>query len=197
MIRTNIVATLNELEKTHVTAFPINTLNNLSPSGQGDNLNDIKKHEFSDLNFDGCEVDGNELLIYTSTHSDNQSNCNTLTLNAEDAAAIATHFGLTEKLIQALRGKVRYMKYRKKPVVINAIIYIGDPNLIERWMCEFDEKASFYYDEDGNFCIATLEDGDKKQAKHIADIGDYIIRGVQGEFYPCKPDIFEQTYEKV
>jgi hypothetical protein len=62
-------------------------------------MNDIKKHEFSDVNFDACEVDGNEIFIYTSTHSDNQSNSKTLTLNAEDAAAIATHFGLTEKLI--------------------------------------------------------------------------------------------------
>jgi hypothetical protein len=62
-------------------------------------MSDIKKHEFSDVNFDGCEVDGNEILIYTSTHSDNQSNCNTLTLNAEDAAAIAKHFKLTEKLV--------------------------------------------------------------------------------------------------
>lgn len=39
--------------------------------------------------------------------------------------------------------------------------------------------------------IPTLE-GD-----HIADFDDYIIKGVKGEFYPCKPDIFEETYEKV
>ena len=88
------------------------------------------------------------------------------------------------------------MKFRKKPVVINAILYIGAPNLIERWMLEFDGKPSCYLDKDKNLCITTLEDGDKKQAKHIADVGDYIIKGVQGEYYPCKPDIFEQTYEK-
>lgn len=44
---------------------------------------------------------------------------------------------------------------------------------------------------DGRMVIATLEGG------HWVNLGDYIIRGVQGEFYPCKPDIFEQTYEQV
>ena len=39
--------------------------------------------------------------------------------------------------------------------------------------------------------IKTLE------GNHLASVGDYIIKGVQGEFYPCKPDIFEQTYEEV
>jgi hypothetical protein len=47
--------------------------------------------------------------------------------------------------------------------------------------------------------ITTLEDGnpDSPQVKHIATEGDYIIKGVKGEFYPCKPDIFELTYEEV
>lgn len=44
---------------------------------------------------------------------------------------------------------------------------------------------------DGRMVIATLEGG------HWVDSGDYVIRGVQGEFYPCKPDIFKQTYEQV
>ena len=41
------------------------------------------------------------------------------------------------------------------------------------------------------------EDGTHLTVKHIATEGDWIIKGVQGEFYPCKPDIFEQTYEEV
>ena len=47
--------------------------------------------------------------------------------------------------------------------------------------------------------IRTLEDGvdGSPQVKHIAQEGDYIIKGVQGEFYPCKPDIFLATYEQV
>lgn len=44
---------------------------------------------------------------------------------------------------------------------------------------------------DGRMIIATLEGG------HWVDLGDYVIRGVQGEFYPCKPDIFAKTYEEV
>ena len=43
--------------------------------------------------------------------------------------------------------------------------------------------------------IITLEDGDDGRAKHVATEGDWIIKGVQGEFYACKPDIFQSTYE--
>ena len=43
----------------------------------------------------------------------------------------------------------------------------------------------------GGLIIKTLE------GEHLASIGDYIIKGVKGEFYPCKPDIFEQTYEQL
>lgn len=42
--------------------------------------------------------------------------------------------------------------------------------------------------------VHTLEDGDGNQIQHIASKGDYIIKGVEGEFYPCKPDIFKKTY---
>lgn len=45
--------------------------------------------------------------------------------------------------------------------------------------------------------ICTLEDGNELHVKHIATEGDWIIKGVAGEFYACKPDIFEQTYERV
>lgn len=89
------------------------------------------------------------------------------------------------------------MKYRKKPVVIEAIKWTGK-NLIE--ITEFIEgrkvnSRSFHWDdyEDlvfmNGLTIRTLE-GEMK-----ASIGDYIIKGVNGEFYPCKPDIFEKTYE--
>jgi len=43
--------------------------------------------------------------------------------------------------------------------------------------------------------VSTLEDGSKGQVQHMASLGDWIIRGVQGEFYACKPDIFVATYE--
>jgi hypothetical protein len=53
---------------------------------------------------------------------------------------------------------------------------------------------NFYIDHDkvrGGLVIKTLE------GEHLASIGDYIIKGVNGEFYPCKPDIFHKTYEEV
>ena len=98
------------------------------------------------------------------------------------------------------------MKYRKKPVVIEARQLIGtnvEMNDVYMWV-ESLAQGSFdpYADElpgsgvsidpaTGFMLIATLE------GVRTAKPGDYIIRGVQGEFYPCKPDIFEQTYEPV
>lgn len=77
------------------------------------------------------------------------------------------------------------MKYRKKPVVIEAVQWNGR-NLEE--IKEFVGDSMIYktYIE-----IKTLE------GVYMCSKGDYIIKGVQGEFYPCKPDIFEQTYEQV
>lgn len=81
------------------------------------------------------------------------------------------------------------MKYRKKPVVIEAVQYTG--NNYDK-ICDFVGKGLDKYDSElPHLIIETLE------GNHIASVGDYIIKGVQGEFYPCKPDIFEQTYEVV
>ena len=78
------------------------------------------------------------------------------------------------------------MNYRKKPVVIESIQFNGD-NLKE---CEVFIEGNF--DNSLNYPnIKTLEG-----IMHVSK-GDYIIKGIKGEFYPCKPDIFEQTYEKV
>jgi hypothetical protein len=94
--------------------------------------------------------------------------------------------------------KEKYMiKYRKKPVVIEAIQYNGkNAWVIEGWsnknvyaspVAEPDEK-----NPSGAYLqINTLE------GIMTAIPGDYIIKGIKGEFYPCKPDIFEQTYEIV
>jgi hypothetical protein len=84
------------------------------------------------------------------------------------------------------------MQYRKKPVVIDAIQL---KNLEVFHLMSIQEFVGlgediFEVEEDG-IVIKTLE-GNMK-----ASIGDYIIKGVKGEFYPCKPDIFELTYEKV
>ena len=77
-------------------------------------------------------------------------------------------------------------KYRKKPVVIEAVQWIGN-NLsdIETFI------GRSVKNKETTIVIRTLE-GDME-----ASIGDYIIKGVNGEFYPCKPDIFDKTYEEV
>lgn len=74
-------------------------------------------------------------------------------------------------------------RYRKKPVVIEAIQFVGNFAEIEAFV---GGDAEF---RKGELVIATLEG-----AMH-ASPRDWIIKGVQGEFYPCKPDIFAATYE--
>lgn len=102
------------------------------------------------------------------------------------------------------------MKYRKKPVVVEARQLVGstaDTHAVYQWV-ESNTLGSFepmsriegrepwpasgvtIDPRDGRMIIATLEGG------HWADPGDFIICGVQGEFYPCKPDIFAATYEQ-
>ena len=85
------------------------------------------------------------------------------------------------------------MKYRKKPVVIEAIQFLDNASRII-YIQEFtglDPLTVSYKESKAKIIIPTLE------GEHIATEGDYIIKGVKGEFYPCKPDIFKQTYEKV
>ena len=86
------------------------------------------------------------------------------------------------------------MKYRKKPVIIEAIQFEDNSDRIIE-IHEFmggDTIRVNYEDKDNPYLkIETLE-GTMK-----ASVGDYIIKGVNGEFYPCKPDIFEKTYERV
>ncbi len=78
------------------------------------------------------------------------------------------------------------MKYKKKPVVVEAVKWTGE-NHAE--MCEFIDPEVFEIIPRVGLVIHTLE-GD-----HHASYGDYIIKGVNGKFYPCKPDIFAKTYE--
>lgn len=78
-------------------------------------------------------------------------------------------------------------KYRKKPVVIEAVQWAGEN---EKEIQNFCGNCANWGINDV-LVICTLE------GQHIASVGDYIIKGVNGEYYPCKPDIFEQTYEEV
>lgn len=94
------------------------------------------------------------------------------------------------------------MRYRKKPIVIEAVKIENNKqsiiNAIEFVYNVGMETSVFGMNfeinkvrSDGGLIIKTLE------GNMLASFGDYIIKGVQGEFYPCKPDIFSETYELV
>ena len=82
--------------------------------------------------------------------------------------------------------------FHKKPVVIEARRFTGESSAINicNWAADGGEVIS-YYPDTKQLGIATLE-GDM-----TADLGDWIIRGIAGEFYPCRSDIFVATYEEV
>jgi len=85
--------------------------------------------------------------------------------------------------------------FRKKPVEIQAIQFTGEPQNFDA-VCIFLGTQQHGHREEGygpeaHILIHTLEGAMRAQ------VGDWIIRGVQGEFYPCKSDIFEATYERV
>lgn len=83
-------------------------------------------------------------------------------------------------------------KFRKKPIVINACKWEGDLDKFIEWVESLtDEHLVIHKPADKSLIIQKLEVDMK------ADLGDWIIMGVKGEFYPCKPDIFKQTYELV
>ena len=83
------------------------------------------------------------------------------------------------------------MKYKKKPVVIDAWELKQNTNCINA-ILDIIEKynGKAYRGPDGSIRIKTLE------GILTAVTGDYIIKGVKNEFYPCKPEIFKQTYEQ-
>ena len=77
------------------------------------------------------------------------------------------------------------MKYRKKPVIIEAIQWNG------KNLSEIDNFVGGSLKTKGSSLVIHTLEGDME-----ASINDYIIKGVNGEFYPCKPDIFDKTYER-
>lgn len=100
-------------------------------------------------------------------------------------------------------------QYRKKPVVIEAFQFNPEGKMYPEWddyspvrrtsYIEIHKilgttgcsKSAPYWNWDRLGIVETLE------GPHVAEPGDFIIRGIKGEFYPCKPDIFEKTYDKV
>lgn len=97
----------------------------------------------------------------------------------------------------------RIMKYRKKPVEVEAFQYDGDLKgsdgnyYVPDWAVkEFEDGIMRFgsYTSDEIPCELFI---DTLEGTHHVSVGDYIIQGINGELYPCKPDIFEKTYEKV
>lgn len=89
--------------------------------------------------------------------------------------------------------------YRKKPVVIEAVQVVSKENRykpdVERtsWLASAINSGDVCWNDHGTpgYFITTLE------GVMLAEVGDWIIRGVKGELYPCKPDIFAATYDPV
>jgi hypothetical protein len=85
-------------------------------------------------------------------------------------------------------------RYRKRPVVIDAFHFTGDFAELDGWLDSLGygtDDGPALHEQGGVVLIETLE-GDMR-----AGVDDWIIRGVKGEFYPCRSDIFEATYERV
>ena len=100
-------------------------------------------------------------------------------------------------------------KFRKKPVVIEAMQFTGGATQatpIIDWILAGDGTAD-WREERPEIRVSGGELAQRFDAEHLtiqtleghmrADVGDWIIRGVAGEFYPCKPDIFAATYEAI
>lgn len=79
-------------------------------------------------------------------------------------------------------------KFRKKAIVIEAIQFIG--NNADQILSFIGDSRTAY--KQGDYIIIETLEG-----THWATVNDWIIKGIKGEFYPCKPEIFSQTYENV
>lgn len=82
------------------------------------------------------------------------------------------------------------MKYRKKPVIVEAVLFAAPWSVAQEFCPTLQIIREPGRGRGVAFGVIPTLEGDMR-----AEVGDYIIRGVQGEFYPCKPDIFEATYE--
>ena len=89
------------------------------------------------------------------------------------------------------------MKFRKKPVEVDAILFTGNFNDVFDWVSKWyqdDDGPGMWESDDGKALIVATAEGEMR-----GEIGDWIIKEPfpvnDREFYPCKPDIFEKTYE--
>ena len=78
--------------------------------------------------------------------------------------------------------------YQKNPIVIEAVQYDGTN---QEEITKFTETRAFLFGKDNAMEIPTSE------GNHKCSVGDYVIKGISNEFYPCKPDIFKKTYTEI
>ena len=87
-------------------------------------------------------------------------------------------------------------KFRHKPTMVEAVQFGGDGRRDKAWTWARERRAGREIeagtDDRGHFLLIQTLEGTMR-----ADDGDWIIQGIRGELYPVKPDIFEQTYERV
>jgi len=83
-------------------------------------------------------------------------------------------------------------RYRKKPVEIEAVQWTGNNYVEVGSLVELSDWDGHSVSIGNDGLVIHTREGDMR-----ADPGDWVIRGVAGELYPCKPEIFEQTYEPV
>lgn len=85
------------------------------------------------------------------------------------------------------------MHYRKRPVTIKAVQFLDDPETLAELSKLGLDPVNVDYSVP-NFPVLKIH---TLEGVMTVNVGDYIIKGVKGEFYPCKPDIFEKTYEEI
>lgn len=85
------------------------------------------------------------------------------------------------------------MKYKKKPIVIDAVLYVGEVDIIREWVASFGQDFDDHFLHQSPLRVKTKE-GHSYELKENRDM---IIRGVAGEYYPCDVDIFFETYDQV
>lgn len=122
---------------------------------------------------------------------------NNFTVGLEDIEV--SPLPLVESDVYSMPTATNTFKATKRPVEVECIEFTGS-NAVEclAFMGQVvgDEQVEelIATSSENGLRIETLEDGKNGEAIHIASVGDIIIKGVEGEFYPCKPDIFEKTY---
>jgi hypothetical protein len=96
------------------------------------------------------------------------------------------------------------MKFRKKPVEIEAVQFTKNHWEVGETLKAFDEMPNWLFEAIKNLEIIPVWTGSEYlfeistlEGKMRCNLGDWIIKGIKGEFYPCKPDIFNETYEKI